>query len=95
MHPRAFCPAKTSIVRPSAETQCAERLVSRGLGASLISAGRVSGGKSPINRPSRSLQADPEELPHPRRRVEGGNVAGHVEQLQAKERHDVADDDYD
>lgn len=34
-------------------------------------------------------------MPHPRRQIEGGNVAGHVEQLQAKERHDVADDDYD
>jgi hypothetical protein len=27
----------------------------------------------------RSLQADPEELPHPRRQIEGGYSAGHVE----------------
>jgi hypothetical protein len=38
------------------------------------------------------LQADPKELSHPRRQVEGGKVSGHVEQLQTKERHDVADD---
>src|SRR5204863_10191365 len=41
------------------------------------------------------LQADPEELAHPRRQIEGGNVAGHAEQLHAEERHDVADDDPD
>jgi hypothetical protein len=41
------------------------------------------------------LQAHPEELRHPSRQIEGCNVAGHVEQLQAKERHDVAYDDYD
>ena len=41
------------------------------------------------------LQAHPEELPHPRRQIEVGHPAGHVEQLQAEERHDVADDDPD
>ena len=38
------------------------------------------------------LEADPEELPHPRRQIEGGNVAGHVEQIRAEERQDVGDD---
>ena len=38
------------------------------------------------------LQADPEELPHARRQVEGGHVVGHVEQLQTEERHYVAND---
>ena len=42
---------------------------------------------------ARPLQDDPEELRHPRRQIEGGHVAGHVEQLQAEERHYVADDD--
>jgi hypothetical protein len=37
------------------------------------------------------LQADAEEVPHPRRQIEGGHVAGHVEQFQAEERHDVAE----
>jgi hypothetical protein len=32
------------------------------------------------------LQADPEELPHPRGQIEGGNAAGHVEQFQSEER---------
>jgi hypothetical protein len=41
------------------------------------------------------LQADPEELPYPGRQIEGGDVAGHAEQLQAEEWHDVADDDPD
>jgi hypothetical protein len=44
-------------------------------------------------RPRPSLQANPEELPHPRRQVEGGNIAGHSEQFQAEQRHEVADDD--
>jgi hypothetical protein len=34
----------------------------------------------------RPLQANPEELPHPRRQIEGGNVAGHAGQFQAEER---------
>ena len=34
-------------------------------------------------------------MPHPRRQVEGGHVAGHVEQFQPEERHDVADDNPD
>jgi hypothetical protein len=42
-----------------------------------------------------TLQADPEDLTHTRRQIEGGYIAGHVEQLQAEERQDVADDDYD
>jgi hypothetical protein len=37
------------------------------------------------------LQADPEELRHPRRHVEGGNVSGHVEQPEAEPGHNVAD----
>jgi hypothetical protein len=78
-----------------AETRCAERRASRGSGASLIGTGRASAGKSSIERPSRSLHADPEELPHPRRQVGGGHVAGHVEQIRGKPRHDVADDDPD
>jgi hypothetical protein len=40
----------------------------------------------------RFLQADPEELRHPRRQIVGGNVTSHVEQLQAEERHDLVDD---
>ena len=40
---------------------------------------------------ARPLQADPEELPHPRRQIEGGNVAGHVEHPKAEPRHRVAD----
>jgi hypothetical protein len=40
------------------------------------------------------LQAEPEELPDPRRQGDGGNVAGHAEQLQAEKRHYVADDDH-
>jgi hypothetical protein len=50
---------------------------------------------TPISSAARPLQVHPEELPHPRRQVEGGHVAGHVKQLQAEERHDVADDDHD
>ena len=46
-------------------------------------------------KPRLPLQTDPEELPDRCRQIEGGKVAGHVEQLQAKERHDVADDDPD
>ena len=56
---------------------------------------QAPGDPSPIGRQSRSLEADPEELRRPRRQVEGGYVAGHVEQLQAEERHDVPNDDYD
>jgi hypothetical protein len=41
------------------------------------------------------LQIDPEELPDPRRQIEGGNIAGYVEQLQAEEWHYVADDHQD
>jgi hypothetical protein len=43
------------------------------------------------------LEARRSARPHHRYKLtpEGGNIAGHVEQLQAKERHDVADDDYD
>jgi hypothetical protein len=52
-------------------------------------------GSQPISAPAPSLQGDPEELPHPCRQLEGGNVAGHVEQFHAKERHEVADDDHD
>ena len=48
-----------------------------------------------ISGAGRRLQTDPEEVLHPRRQIEGGNVARHVEQLQAEVRHDVADDDYD
>jgi hypothetical protein len=36
-----------------------------------------------ISFAGRFLQADPEKLPHPRRQIEGGNVAGHVEQFRA------------
>ena len=50
---------------------------------------------SRIKEPARFLQADPELLPHPRRQVEGGHVAGHAEEFQAEERHHVADDDHD
>jgi hypothetical protein len=32
-------------------------------------------------RPAAPLQTDPEELPHSRRQIEGGNAAGHVEQF--------------
>src|SRR5262249_32108829 len=49
----------------------------------------------PRPRPTSPLQASPEEVPHLRRQVEVGNVAAHVEQFQAEERHDVADDDHD
>jgi hypothetical protein len=35
---------------------------------------------------SRHCKAGPEELPHPRRQIEGGNVAGHAGQFQAEER---------
>ena len=45
------------------------------------------------NDATRFLQADPKELPEPRRQIEGGDIAGHVEQFQAKKLHDVADDD--
>jgi hypothetical protein len=41
------------------------------------------------------LRADPEEVPHSRRQVKGGHVAGHVEQFEAEERHDAADNDPD
>jgi hypothetical protein len=34
------------------------------------------------------LQNDPEELPHSRRHVKGGNVAGHVGRPQAKPGHE-------
>src|ERR1700693_3020652 len=52
-------------------------------------------GKPPISAPAPPLQADPEEPPHPRGQIEGGNVAGRVEEFQAEEGHDVADDDHD
>jgi hypothetical protein len=42
-----------------------------------------------------ALQAHPEKLPHPRRQVEVGDPASHVEQFQAEERHHMADDDPD
>jgi hypothetical protein len=42
-----------------------------------------------------ALQAHPEELPHPRRQIEVGHPAGHVNQFQAEERDHVADDDPD
>ena len=32
----------------------------------------------------RRYSSPPEELPHPRRQIKGGNVAGYVEQLQAE-----------
>ena len=58
-----------------------------------------SGGGLALDVPGRALlatapllEADPEELPHPRRQIEGGNVAGHVEQIRAEERQDVGDD---
>jgi len=41
------------------------------------------------------LQADPEKLTHPRRQVEGGNIARHAEQIRAKPGHEVADNDPD
>jgi hypothetical protein len=41
------------------------------------------------------LQANPEKLPYPRRQIEVGDPAGHVEKFQAEERHHVADDDPD
>ena len=53
----------------------------------------LPGRKPPISARALRLQADPEELPHPRRQVEGGNIAGHSEQFQAEQRHEVADDD--
>jgi hypothetical protein len=46
-----------------------------GLGREFDRHRQASAGKSSINRPSRLLQADPEELPHPRRQIEGGHVA--------------------
>jgi hypothetical protein len=52
-------------------------------------------GARSARRTRRFLLANPQELPHPRRQVEGGNVARHVEQLQTEERHDIADDDHD
>jgi len=42
-----------------------------------------------------TLLASPEKLPRPGRQIEGGHVAGYVEQLQTKERHHAADDDPD
>jgi len=50
-----------------------QRNVSRGAGANLAV------GSPPISAPAPSLQGDPEELPHPRRQVEGGNAAGHAQ----------------
>ena len=44
---------------------------------------------------SAALQAHPEKLRHPRRQVEVGHIAGHVEPFEAKERHHVPDDDPD
>jgi hypothetical protein len=43
--------------------------------------------QSRMTKPASLLQADPEQMPHPRREIEGGHVAGHVEQFQAEERH--------
>jgi hypothetical protein len=84
------------LVRPDRNRQArrsyaaaVNEIVSRGDGAYLAV------GSPPISAPAPSLQADPEELAHPRRQIESGNLAGHVEQLQPEERHDVADDDYD
>jgi hypothetical protein len=37
----------------------------------------------------RPLQAAPEKLPHPRRQIEGGDPAGHVEQIRAEPGHHV------
>src|SRR5271168_776312 len=48
-----------------------------------------------ISAPAPSLEADPEELPHPRRQIEGRHAAGHVEQIRAEPGHDVAYDDHD
>ena len=52
-----------------------------------------AGDPSPIGNRAASLKTGPEELPYPGRQIEGGKVAGHVEQFQAKEWHYVADDD--
>jgi hypothetical protein len=45
-----------------------------------------------ISFAGRFLQADPEELSHSRRQIEGGNIAGHVEQISAEQGQDVTDD---
>ena len=45
--------------------------------------------------PGAPVYAHPEEVRHPRRQIEHGDLAGQVEQLQAEEQHDVADDDHD
>ena len=39
-----------------------------------------------------ALHTDLQELPHLRRQIEGGNIAGHAEQLETEDRNDVADD---
>lgn len=36
------------------------------------------------------LQTNPKDLPHPRRQIEVGDPAGHVEQFQAEERQILA-----
>jgi hypothetical protein len=63
------------------------------IGASGLVFSNIGAGKT-VDTPA-GLHAHPKELPHPRRQVEAGHGFGHVEQLQAKERHHVADDDSD
>jgi hypothetical protein len=43
----------------------------------------LSAGK-PRSRRHAPLEANPKKLPHPRRQVEGGDVAGYAEQFQTK-----------
>ena len=51
--------------------------------AAAMEATSEAGGQGNVRagwRSQRRLKADPEEVSHPRRQIEGGNVSGHVEE---------------
>jgi hypothetical protein len=49
----------------------------------------------PYQSAASGYRIDPAEVAHSALQVEGGKIAGHAGQLQADERHDVANDDRD
>jgi hypothetical protein len=48
--------------------------------------------QSRMTKPASLLQADPEQMPHPRREIEGSYVAGHAQQVSTNPGHDILDD---